>query len=89
MAFSNHFIFHHWYKNGNPEPYARQYMAILASLLPGGAFYYSPGLPFIEDLLPAERYKVIRRKVAGARYVRSSFSEIGDEDLYTTQVTRK
>jgi hypothetical protein len=89
MAFSNHFSFHHLYKNGNPEPYARQYIAILSALFPGGAFYYSPGLPFIEELLPASSYTVTRRKVSASRNIRSSFSEFGGEDLYTTQIKRR
>jgi len=64
-------------------------MVILSALLPGGAFYYSPGLPFIEKLIPPERYKVTWRKVAGARYIQSSINEFGNEDLYTTQVMRR
>ena len=58
MAFSNHFLFHHYYKNGQPEKYARFYMHLLAALKPGGTFYYTPGLPFIERFLPADLYHV-------------------------------
>ena len=61
MAFSNHFLFHHRYKNGQPEQYARQYMKILIALKVGGSFYYSPGLPFIEQFLPAAEYTVLRQ----------------------------
>jgi hypothetical protein len=66
MAFSNHFIFQHLYQRGSVEPYARRYMTILRSLKPGGSFYYTPGLPFIEAYLPAEQYRLTRKPVPGA-----------------------
>jgi hypothetical protein len=65
MAFSNHFFHHHLRKGGHPERYARRTMEILASLQPGGSFFYAPGLPFIEDLLPPDRFAVERRPLAG------------------------
>lgn len=74
MAFTNHFLFQHLYKHGKVEPYARQYMAILKALKPGGSFYYTPGLPFIEAYLPADTYQVARRQIAG--------------DLFACQVLR-
>jgi SAM-dependent methyltransferase len=63
MAFSNHFAFHHRYKKGKPTQYARLYMQIIQSLKPGGSFVYSPGLPFIERNLPAEKFDVQNRIV--------------------------
>jgi hypothetical protein len=63
LAFSNHFTFQHLYKYGKVEPYARQYMEILSALKPEGSFYYTPGLPFIETYLPADRYSITRRKI--------------------------
>jgi hypothetical protein len=63
MAFSNHFLFHHFYRNGQPEAYARQYRNILNGLKPGGSFFYSPGLPFIEALLPRNEFTIYRRQV--------------------------
>lgn len=63
MAFSNHFMFHHLYRHGSIEPYARRYMAILHALSPGGSFYYTPGLPFIEAYLPQEKYTLTRQPV--------------------------
>lgn len=68
MAFSNHFIFHHLYRRGSVEPYARQYMAVLRSLKRGGSFYYAPGLPFIEMYLPQEKYIVTRQRVTGIEH---------------------
>jgi hypothetical protein len=66
MAFSHHFTFHHLYKHGRVEPYARQYMALLNALQAGGSFYYAPGLPFIEAYLPVEKYAVHRHTVRGS-----------------------
>lgn len=68
MAFSNHFVFQHWYKHGQVQPYARQYMAVLMALKPGGSFYYTPALPFIETYLPEDHYRVTRRNVTGELY---------------------
>jgi SAM-dependent methyltransferase len=65
MAFSNHFIFHHLYKNGDPNRYARLYMSILGSLRPGGVFCYAPGLPFIEQFLPEALFTVEKRELTG------------------------
>jgi hypothetical protein len=60
MAFSNHFAFQHQYTRGKAERYARQYMVIVNALKPGGRFCYAPNLPFMEDLLPGEKYAVKR-----------------------------
>lgn len=65
MAFSIHFIHHHLRPEGLADAYARRYMDILRSLRPGGSFIYAPGLPFIEELLPNERYRVERRPLDG------------------------
>jgi SAM-dependent methyltransferase len=56
MALSNHFLHHHLRPDGHPERYAQRYMEVLHSLKPGGSFFYAPGLPFFEELLPADRY---------------------------------
>lgn len=69
MAFSNHFLFHHRYKNGNPDRYARMYMQILNSLKPGGCFVYSPGLIFIEQYLPPDRFTVRREDVPSGQHL--------------------
>lgn len=76
MAFSHHFAFHHQYAHGETERYARRYMAILGALKPGGRFCYAPGLPFMEALLPGEKYAV--RKM-----------ETGLEGWYACQVERR
>ena len=47
--FSNHFLFHHFYKNGHPEDYARQYVKILSSLKTGGSFIILPASPLLNN----------------------------------------
>lgn len=91
MAFSNHFVHHHLHPQGRFEDYAKLYMKILASLRPGGVFYYAPGLPFIEDLLPEEVFTVERRKVKEAREAAAAdpaLSKVLEEFGYAAVVTR-
>lgn len=75
LAFSNHFLFQHVYKHGAPERCARLFMTILAALKPGGAFHYTPGLPFIEPFLSPSTYAIIRTPVA--------FQNAGEFQPYT------
>ncbi|MHB1293773.1 MAG: methyltransferase domain-containing protein [Anaerolineae bacterium] len=83
LAFSNHFVFHHLYQRGRPQAYAAAYMAILGSLREGGAFYYAPGLPFIERFL-LERYTITRHTVQLAGPPRDP-----SRDIYSTRVERR
>lgn len=89
MAFSNHFIHHHLRADGRPEDYALKMMAILKSLKISGSFYYAPGLPFIEDLLPPYKYNVYRRAVAAGdgKYI-GLCREAIDGVFYSTQVLK-
>ena len=90
MAFSNHFLFHHRYKNGQPEKYARQYVTLLNSLKAGGAFYYSPGLPFIEAFLPPSTYTVLRQDLQQAPFYPADLKHLVDEDVwYVSQIIKK
>jgi hypothetical protein len=56
LAFSHHFRHHHFREDGNYTDYARKYIEILDSLIPGGSFYYAPDLPFIEEFLDPDRF---------------------------------
>ena len=56
LAFSHHFRHHHFREDGNYTGYAKKYMEILDSLVPGGSFYYAPDLPFIEEFLDPARF---------------------------------
>ncbi|MCO1604493.1 hypothetical protein [Desulfosporosinus nitroreducens] len=58
LSFSNHFKRTHFKMNGNYIEYARKYMELLNSLKPGGEFYYTPNLPFIEQFLSPKSYKI-------------------------------
>jgi hypothetical protein len=51
LAFSLHFLHHHWHPGDRAYDYAKKYMELLQSLVPGGLFCYAPGLPFIECML--------------------------------------
>jgi hypothetical protein len=90
MAFSNHFLFHHYYSQGSPEKYARQYMKLLAALKPGGRFCYCPGLPFIEDLLPPEMYTVERQQLDAPELAQARPPNfLYAQAWYTTQILKR
>jgi SAM-dependent methyltransferase len=91
MGLSNQFLHHHLRPDGHPELYARRFMEVLASLVVGGRFLYSPGMPFLEKHLPRDRYAVSSFPVADAQVgeVRESLMErYGVDVLYACHVTR-
>lgn len=49
QSLSTYFIHAHLHGSRQADEFARLYMKLLSSLKAGGAFYYAPGLPFIED----------------------------------------
>jgi hypothetical protein len=92
MAFSNHFRFHHLYRHGVPGAYAAKFVEMLSWLKPGGAFYYAPGLPFIEALLPPG-YQLAKKVLdvpgwSGAELVREEMQPVAQERFYSTRITR-
>ncbi len=62
-SFTLHFIHHNARQDSEYVVYAKKYMEILNSLLPGGTFYYAPSVPFIETFLAHEDYLVERKSV--------------------------
>jgi hypothetical protein len=61
LAMSLHFVHRHLGADAEPaQRYARKYMEILKSLQVGGSFVYAPSLPFIEEMLPVQSYRVRR-----------------------------
>ncbi len=91
MAFSNHFLHHYLKESPTVRDYARRYLEILESLKPNGCFIYTPGLPFIEELLPRDHFHIEVRPIAEARGTR--FDEalallVGSSTFYSTCVRR-
>jgi hypothetical protein len=89
MGFSNHFVHHHLRSGESAARYARRYMDVLAALRPQGLFAYAPGLPFLERLLPRERYALSRHPVpdlAGTPIERQLEAALGESVLYSCQV---
>ena len=60
LGFSLHFLHHHLAGQPSAYTHAEVYMQVLRSLAPGGVFAYAPGLPFIEAMLPRDRYRLTR-----------------------------
>ena len=89
MGFSNHFVHHHLGSGDAAARYARRYMDVLGALRPEGLFAYAPGLPFLERLLPLERYALSRHPVsdlAGTPVDRQLEAALGESVLYSCQI---
>jgi len=63
LSFTNHFVLHHRNSATAAAEYAQTYLRLLRSLRIGGRFYYAPGVPFIEELLPPKEFTVSRREL--------------------------
>lgn len=63
LGFSNHFQHHNFRSDGKFVDYAKKYMDILNSLKLGGSFHYAPDLPFIEQYLDLDKYKLMKKNV--------------------------
>jgi hypothetical protein len=62
-SFTLHFLNHHLRADGDYIAYAEKYKEILNSLIPGGTFYYTPNLPFIESYLSPDEYNVLNYRI--------------------------
>ncbi len=69
MAFTNHLNYVYLHDVAQLEPYLLKMKDILEALAGGGSFYYAPGLPFVEEHLAPERYKVEREQPASGLFV--------------------
>lgn len=58
LAFTKEFIAAHASDTQDYLEYATTYMKILNSLKKGGKWYYIPSVPFMEELLPEDRFEV-------------------------------
>lgn len=63
LGFSNHFVHHHLRNDGSYIEYAKKFMAILRSLKVGGCFCYAPDLPFIEQYLNEENFRITKYNI--------------------------
>lgn len=75
LGFSNHFKHHDLREDGNYIEYGRKYMEILKSLKFGGSFRYAPDLPFIEQYLDTQQFRI--KKIT-----------VGESDIKSTILTR-
>lgn len=63
LSFSSHFLYHHLHNEKISDQYASTYMRILSSLKKEGQWMYAPSIPFFENLLPKEVYKIERNQI--------------------------
>lgn len=66
MAFTNHLLYIRNHDHPQLEPYLQKFKEIIESLSVGGRFHYAPSVPFIEELLETNRYRVERFEVVKA-----------------------
>jgi hypothetical protein len=69
MAFTNHLNYAYRHDVSQLELYLLKMKEILEALAAGGSFYYAPSLPFVEERLAPERYKVEREQPASQLFV--------------------
>jgi hypothetical protein len=62
MSFANHLNYAYLHDVSQLERYLLKLKEILESLSPTGCFFYAPSLPFVEDQLSSQRYKVERER---------------------------
>src|SRR5512138_1108476 len=74
MAFTNHLHYGNHHDRAQLELYLQKFKEIVESLKVGGSFYYAPDVPFIEERLAADTYRVERFDVV--------------RDIQATQITR-
>ncbi|HEV8246435.1 MAG TPA: class I SAM-dependent methyltransferase [Polyangiaceae bacterium] len=89
QAFSLHFLNQHLRPGSGAERYAFKYMQLLRALRPGGSFIYAPGLPFMEQHLPAE-WQIVRNPLPEPlrQQVRSVFRDLAGDVAYAARVTQ-
>jgi hypothetical protein len=76
LGFSNHFRHHNLREDGDYVEYARTYMSILHALKIGGSFYYAPDLPFIEQYLDKNQFKLAANKIDGCKYTAATIQRL-------------
>ena len=93
LSFSLHFLHQHLRPDGDAKRYALQYMTILRSVKHGGCFAYTPGLPFIEVLLPSDQYTVMKYEMDSLpidEQAMGIFAQgLGESPIYACHVVRR
>jgi hypothetical protein len=69
MSFSNHLLYTFTNDQKNIYRYFAKYKEIIESLKIDGTFLYAPSIPFIEDRLDNECYKVERKEIIGGHSI--------------------
>jgi len=60
MAFTNHFLYAYHHDSTQLELYLRKFNEITESLMIGGSFHCAPSVPFVEQRLETDKYRVER-----------------------------
>ena len=76
LGFTNHFRHQHLKAAGQHLHYATTYIRILQSLKPGGRFYYTPDLPFIEVFLHPQQYLLEKKQVPQTAFFSSCITRL-------------
>ncbi len=88
LGFSLHLLHHHLAGRPAAYTYTEVYMQILRSLGIDGVFAYAPGLPFLERLLPRDRYRHTRIDMPQGPVLRAAAADTGLIIGHATQVRR-
>lgn len=88
LGFSLHFLRAHRASDEEARRYAETYVRITRSLVVGGVFAYAPSLPFFEDVLPTNRFRIERFRVRGGETLESLRKTSGLDLAEATHVTR-
>ncbi len=63
MAFTNHLLYAYHHDSAQLDLYVRKFKEIIESLTIGGSYHYAPSVPFVEQRLRMDKYRVERWNV--------------------------
>lgn len=76
LGFSNHFQHHNLREDGDYVEYAKTYMNILHALKIRGSFHYAPDLPFIEQYLDKNQFKLAVNKIDRYKFTSTTIQRL-------------
>ena len=88
LAFTLHFVRAHHASEVDARRYAEVFVRITRALAPGGRFAYVPSVPFIESVLPTQRFRIERHRVIGGGTLDSLRSKSGLDLAEATHLIR-